>query len=337
MNKDQPEYRPLNFDDVARYLSNEMSPAEGRAFEQQLAESEALQKEFEHIQKTWDAAVVTPEIDTASAWKKLDARVQSVSNDEKIRSIHRSDQVASKSGNQRWILRIAASIVLLAAVAIGWQFRGSPETIAYATTQPGSFELPDGSVAQLNASSEITFLEGFDSDERKVSLKGEAFFKVTHNPQKPFVVETGMGSITVLGTEFNVNAVSDTLMEVVCQSGKVRVEGAKGEGAAVLTAGESAFLSTSSGGLIEEKNTGGLYWLNKTLVFKNADLKTVFKTLSRAFNVKIKVKTKSIHNCRQTATFDDMNIDAILGLIKETHGLTLTKKGAEYEVDGQGC
>lgn len=338
MSKDQPEYRPLDFEQVARYLSNDMSPEEAQTFAQELAASEEWTLEFERIKKTWIASVVTKEIDTASAWQKLDARIKAAeSQPSTIKLNPAKESVSSPSRTRQWILRVAASVVLLATVGLGIQYLGQPQMISFAAIEPGSFELPDGSKAKLNSNSEIAFIDDFNGDRRTVSLKGEAFFKVTHNPEKPFVVETGLGNITVLGTEFNVNAVSDTLLEVTCQSGKVQVEGANGEGSTLLTAGESALLSTRTGSLIETQNTSGLYWLNKTLVFKNTDLKTVFKTLSRTFGVKIRVANKTINKCRQTATFTEMEIGDILRLIKETHGLTITQKGTQYEIEGDGC
>ena len=338
MSKDQPIYRPLDFEQVARYLSNEMSTEEAQAFEQQVAASEEWTLEFERIKKTWNASVVKTEINTQLAWQKLDARIKAAESETSNLKLHSAKESTQKSSKtSTWILRVAASLVLLAAVTLGLRYFGQPEVMTFAVSQPGNFELPDGSQAKLNANSEIAFIDDFQGNQRTVSLKGEAFFKVTHNPEKPFVVETGLGSITVLGTEFNVNAVSDSLLEVTCQSGKVQVKGSNGEGMTVLTAGESATLSTKTGALIETKNTAGLYWLNKTLVFKNTDLKTVFKTLSRTFGVKIRVENKSINKCRQTATFSEMEIDQILELIQETHNLTLTKKGTDYEVDGDGC
>ena len=81
-------------------------------------------------------------------------------------------------------------------------------------------ELPDGSIVKLNKNSSITF-DSFDQ-ERTVSLSGEAFFDVIES-EKPFTVTTEIGSVSVLGTEFNVKSKGDEF-DVEVQSGEVEVK-----------------------------------------------------------------------------------------------------------------
>lgn len=81
-------------------------------------------------------------------------------------------------------------------------------------------ELPDGSIVLLNHNSTITYNEKFEI--RRVHLDGEAYFKVVSS-NKPFIVTTKLGEISVLGTKFNVNSTDDKL-EVEVESGKVKLE-----------------------------------------------------------------------------------------------------------------
>ena len=67
----------------------------------------------------------------------------------------------------------------------------------------------DGTVAHLNSESKIHYPVKFGLFERRIRLEGEAYFEVTHNPRRPFVVEFEGGEIQVLGTSFNVNAYRD--------------------------------------------------------------------------------------------------------------------------------
>ena len=71
-----------------------------------------------------------------------------------------------------------------------------------------SCNLPDGTVAYLNSGSTLIYPVPYDNDKRAVTLDGEGYFKVTHDPEKPFIVNVADGKmrVKVLGTEFNLQA-----------------------------------------------------------------------------------------------------------------------------------
>jgi ferric-dicitrate binding protein FerR (iron transport regulator) len=77
-----------------------------------------------------------------------------------------------------------------------------------ATPRAGQYQvtLPDGTRAWLNAASSIEYPTSFGPKERRVRIKGEVYFEVSHNKNKPFIAETEGQEIQVLGTHFNVNA-----------------------------------------------------------------------------------------------------------------------------------
>ena len=82
--------------------------------------------------------------------------------------------------------------------------------------------LPDGTMAWLNAGSRLIYPTRFDGKLREVSLIGEGYFEVAHNPEMPFIVTTTDLRIKALGTSFNVSAYpADQIIEVVLAEGKV--------------------------------------------------------------------------------------------------------------------
>lgn len=89
--------------------------------------------------------------------------------------------------------------------------------------QKATITLRDGSKVHLNVSSKLSFPDPFGSDERKVSLEGEAFFEIAHDASRPFVVEVNEVETKVLGTSFNVNAYRDDKVEIAVASGSVGV------------------------------------------------------------------------------------------------------------------
>lgn len=178
-------------------------------------------------------------------------------------------------------------------------------------------QLADGTLVVLNAGSTLTFPNAFTSNERKVSLRGEAYFEVKHDSKHPFIVDAGKSRIKVLGTHFNVNAYDDELYtKVTLIEGKVNVDDRL-----TLKPGEQA--------IIEEKRTtlevdpdiqAELSWTNNEFVFNSADIETILSTLSKWYNFTIEYKS-SVPQGHFTGTFDKSNSLSQVLKILEAGGL----------------
>ncbi|AOS44952.1 fec operon regulator FecR [Lacunisphaera limnophila] len=125
----------------------------------------------------------------------------------------------------RWPALAGATLAAAAALAV-FLWPGQPQNhlqnlgTPVATRQ--SHTLADGSVLELNA--QTAAVVAFTATERRVRLAGgEAFFRVTHDPARPFFVETPAGSVRVTGTEFNVLTASSGRLEVTVRAGTVEV------------------------------------------------------------------------------------------------------------------
>jgi len=182
-------------------------------------------------------------------------------------------------------------------------------------------ELSDGSLVYLNYGSRIKYPQNFSGKTRRVTLSGEAYFEVAHNPDKPFVVITGLIDVKAVGTVFNVNAYSEnneiatTLVE-----GKVLVEKIKNNGNT-----ETIEELIPGQHVIYEKNTGivkssqeqvdkFIAWKDGKLVFDNDPIEQVAQRLSRMFNVDIEVDDK-VKQYKYTVTFVDEPLFQILELL----------------------
>ena len=114
------------------------------------------------------------------------------------------------------LMRYAALLaipLLMTSLVLGYlYFAGAEEEVKYAeiTAATGSvirYELPDGSVVWLNAGTTLRYPTVFKKDNRSVELKGEAYFEIQADQERPFYVNTRNGlSVYVYGTKFNVNA-----------------------------------------------------------------------------------------------------------------------------------
>ncbi|GAA4315416.1 FecR family protein [Compostibacter hankyongensis] len=186
----------------------------------------------------------------------------------------------------------------------------SPERISFNTlTTPrgGQYEiiLPDGTRVWLNAASSIRFPTAFTGGPREVQVTGEAYFEVTRDAKRPFIVkvppspgEEALWEIKVLGTHFNVNAYNDEAsMKVTLLEGKVKVS-ERGPGdsgirsAKVVRPGEQARVKKD--GIIKlVKNADTektMAWTHDLFWFENDDVHAVMRQLSRWYDVDIVVQ-----------------------------------------------
>lgn len=176
-------------------------------------------------------------------------------------------------------------------------------TILYNTLQTpmarqAQFILPDGTKVWLNAASSIKYPVRFDGKTREVEVKGEVYFEVAHNAQKPFRVHFGKvdnnsnpdkeGVIEVLGTHFNINAYSDEpLIKTSLLEGSVRV----------IRNGITGILKPGEQAQIDEENrlkvvrdidlNEEVAWKNGLFVVRGSDLKTLMRQLARWYDIEV--------------------------------------------------
>ncbi len=195
-------------------------------------------------------------------------------------------------------LRIAMAGILAAALTAsvvwyGWD-TGRPEKIAAAVGERRSFTLADGSHVDLNANTSVLVENG--RGERRVRLdNGEAFFVVSKDKSRPFIVETPAGSVRVTGTQFNVLAESPTQLEVTVVEGRVEVRsgsGAKNEAAApvILGAGDRAIVEnggTRLRALSASDVDDALAWRNGHIVCAGMPLSEVLARVGHYHGVRI--------------------------------------------------
>ena len=180
------------------------------------------------------------------------------------------------------------------------------ESITTQFAERSEIQLPDSSEVILNADSKIVFSEQNWDDERKVSLEGEAFFKVAKG--KKFTVETKAGEISVLGTQFNVENRGD-FFEVSCYEGLVSVLHHGKE--TNLPAG-SSYVSVRGKNIATPVQKNGVpSWVNNESSFKSIPLSYVFDELSRQHNITVAAEGIDT-NQLYTGTFSNTDVDLAL-------------------------
>lgn len=194
-------------------------------------------------------------------------------------------------------------------------FNSDIKEINTAMAEQRELVLPDGSKIWLNAESELTYNEDNWEEERRVQLKGEAFFQV--NPGNSFIVETEKGNVEVLGTSFNVFSRFENF-EVACQTGKVKVF-TKSEEVILLPLHKTQLNNGKFNTSIYQQPTQVGTWINGEFTFEDAELGLVLQELQRQFNVRIDyISGKEI---TYTGKFTTENLNDALQLVCVPLGL----------------
>ena len=196
--------------------------------------------------------------------------------------------------------------------------------------------LPDGSKVWLNSASTLTYPTTFTNTERKVKLKGEAYFEIARNKSRPFRVESNNQVVEVLGTHFNINSYEDEdYIKTTLLKGSVRVilKSAK-PNAQLLKPGEQSLTSNSQSGIkIQNTDTEkAIAWKNGYFKFKNTPIREIMKEIERWYDVELVYDGKLAPDEFTGYISTDVKISGVLKMLEESGGIKFSVKGRKLKV-----
>jgi ferric-dicitrate binding protein FerR (iron transport regulator) len=237
-------------------------------------------------------------------------------------------------------LAVAASLLLLLGVSSWSVWNNSRNDLQIIATTEGEMReirLADGSVVSLNENSRLTISS---ASNRKVNLEGEAFFEVSRFKGQRFEVTTTYGRISVLGTSFNVRAISsEGATEVAVASGKVAVIGQDERKSVVLGPG-NAVSAAADGSLQTLTMPAKNYyaWQSGSLYLKDNTVNETLDLLSRFYGITINYSDSQLVDCaaRITGSWQRKHFDAFNAYLLMSTGLELVSNdGTVYQLAGQ--
>ncbi len=194
--------------------------------------------------------------------------------------------------------------------------------------------LPDGTEVWLNAESSLQFPTAFTGKTREVIVKGEAYFKVAHNADVPFIVKAHDMDIRVTGTEFDVQAYNPVQPRVALVNGTVVVKG-KDAQPVTLKPGQGAQVMEDGQLTIKEVDTyAATQWVDGYFYFQDEPLVEIMQELGRWYNLTVqftraeKMQTKLHFSAERSASIKD-----VLERINEFKGVKATLKGRSIVVE----
>lgn len=289
---------------LAKYILGEANTKEGQRVEQWLEESEDHQREFRQLKRR---------IELGSKRYKygvFDPRqaIQKVKFPAKMRYLR--------------ILPVAASIiVLIFGVLWFWNKSSLQETVLLSRTgETKVFYLPDSSRVTLTGDSRLTYNAQFGKTNRELSLRGEVFFQVKRDTSKPFIVETSLIQVEVLGTSFQVIA-QKLQAEVAVEKGRVKITTQDKKQESILETGMSVKYGKKDRKLmISTKEDKGE---QQILKFDNAPLSEVIETLNEYYDSHITLPS-DYTTLRITVVFKEVSLEEAIEIINRTLDVQLT-------------
>lgn len=227
--------------------------------------------------------------------------------------------IKPKTPSRSYVRAIAASVLMMLAVAATWSFW--PSGPSYRTPVGGLAFLPiaDGSTVTLSTDSEVRVT--LTETERRVNLeRGEAFFEVAKDAARPFVVVAGGQRVIAVGTKFSVRRDAGDIRVVVAE-GRVRVEDSDGRVAPSLqlAAGDIARAGAADT-MVQAKPMSeveeSLSWRSGYLVFRDASLADAVAEFNRYTEHKIVIDDQTVAAMRVGGKFRTTNVGGFLRLLE---------------------
>jgi transmembrane sensor len=306
-----------NIDDLlVKSLLDEATVADQMEINQWLSDSDDNQRYFEHFELIWMQSkrlAAHSNVDEDAAWKRFKKRTQTLKEETPVIPLYPKPAFN--------FLRVAAMLVITACA--GW--------VAYLLFNPGSSQqlaissgtrtlidtLPDGSVVTLNKKSTISYPEHFTGNTRQVTLTGEAFFDVTPDKSKPFIISVNDVTVRVVGTSFNVKDNAEKT-EVIVETGLVEV--ANKDQKVEISPREKATVIKASPELVRQNVQDQFYNYYRTgkLVCEDTPLWKLVEILNETYEANIVIENDRIKDLIINTTFDQKSLDSTLSIVGET-------------------
>lgn len=339
---------------IACYLAGECTRDDEYRVDQWIESDPINKRLMDDFRQIWEATQkgnkdLSDYFDPEEDWDELRHRMINSRYEEEKESFGTSilqlnEQSMLSKNRYTFIVRVAAIILVTSLIGIlAYQnIDQQPQNIvepvlreiAMEKGQRGNITLSDGTKVTLNAESKIILPNVFKADKREITLEGQAYFDVSHNPDRPFIINTDRAIVRVLGTSLDIRSYpEDGSVQVVVKEGKVSLKSNKDcvKEDAVLTAGELGQLDLSNDRITTSKVDDMdlfLSWTEGYLKFRDASLAKVAEELERKYDIDIKFDQANLKNLRLTAELKSRTIQYNLDVIS-------TSLDVGYKMDQQ--
>lgn len=278
---------------IHKVLSGYASDDEKLLVEERINGEKDFKEIFNHLEMIWDKSIDIKKTPVSFSKSELKKEIFNHIDRPLVKFEHKSIKEFRKKGFKVSLAIAAVFLVLVSVLTVFYNsyFSG---TYLKARNEMVFKELPDNSKVLISKNSSIRYSGDFAKADRTVILNGSAFFNITHDDNKPFIIKTADNTIKVVGTSFQVNNIGNKNVEVIVFSGIVNfyskngkfISLGKGEGA-VCDNREEVFTAVDKHHFKSDLRADYLR-------FQNAELSFVFNRLSELFDCQINVKCADV-------------------------------------------
>lgn len=215
---------------------------------------------------------------------------------------------------------------------------GSEKQLCLDIPKGGEFKvvLDDSTEVWLNSESKLIYPEKFTDKERRVIVKGEAYFKVAHEANRPFRVETDGQVVTVHGTEFNVKSYKeDKNVLTTLVEGSISLSKANGSGEVMLRPGhQSKFNKQDASTTVRTVNAEMVAsWRYGKFVFENQTLEEIMQELSRWYNFEYEFSNNDLKQIEFMGSIPRYSqFDTALTILEKSGGIHFKRQGNKLRI-----
>lgn len=311
---------------IVRYISGNMTKLEKVWFELIIAKDSEMKELVNEMKKDWNTTgefLNQKNINPNKAWSNLYQRLEN-------ENLIPSTKEATISFIPQAYIKYAAIILLISIIGgVGGYKYFNPRQILLAnTTNQNTLitTLPDGTTIYLAQNSTLAYPKRFVRGPRNVKLDGEAFFEVTKNPSKPFIIDTKAASVRVLGTSFNLKSTDSKSFELNVVEGKVGVNlNSKPNEKIIAIAGDRVLANNEA--LVKE-HLSKVSTTKSTMIrlqFQDEQFENIIKVINKTYGSSIQLAGSALKERRISVTFEN-DISSIVNILSVSFNLELNRQ-----------
>ncbi len=311
---------------VVRLRSDTVQDRDRESFAEWLTHSDDNQQAWEQALDLWE---------TAGVLSYLPSQDLLASSESFAEQLNNSGGFLRKWSKGFWRALTGVSTSLVIAAAVFLMFEDNGRSYYSAVGEYQQIALADGSMIELNTDSAVNV--SLEQSVRKIELlKGEAFFTVASDKQRPFVVQVGAATVQALGTAFNIYRSQDDQVAVAVTEGVVRVSESKGSAVAAaqskLLVANQALIVTAAAGIADAiLNTDrATAWRQQQIIFDDASVTQAVASLNRYRQNKIVVADQSQSNRRISGIFSTAEHQQTLFAVAEAFDLEVSQQADHW-------
>ena len=353
---------------LSRRLAGEATAEEEQQLDKLLQENPGDQYFAELLSAYWSSRPGPASLDTTLSPDQHFAHILDLAGDEAAPAATSSARIRRLA----WIKRISAAAAITGIIGLGaWWFTIAGKTPSATTMQQSEvmarkgaktkLVLPDGTSVWLNSDSRLAYDTRFNDSVREVTLEGEAYFDVTRNPRRPFIVHTSGIDVRVLGTAFNVKSYpQERTIEATLIHGSIEVLNKQApkspkvilrpheklvyskDQLAFVVPGKPAHTEvadnppaiaiTSLPKNIPDTALKETSWVYNKLLFDGDTFRELAVKMERWFNVQIRFTNEKVANYRLRGAFENESVEEALQALQFIVSFTYKINGNEIEI-----